>query len=30
MSVPPFLQLTMPEATAGTLNHIDLAYPVAA
>ena len=30
MSVPSFHQLKMPEARAGTLNHIDLAYPVAA
>ena len=30
MSVPSAHQLKMPEARAGTLNHIDLAYPVAA
>jgi acyl-CoA synthetase (NDP forming) len=30
ISVPSFHQLKMPEARAGTLNHIDLAYPVAA
>ena len=30
MRVPSFHQLKMPEAKAGTLNHIDLAYPVAA